>query len=204
MPMTSRDRVLTTLNHEEPDRVPIIIGVSNATGIMMVVFREYKDLLGIQAEDSYLYDWPELGTAAPDEEAMLRLRSDVRGVLDAHPAKVLERNRIREPGSPFIDSWGIGQVEIEPGVWFPGVHPLREAKRIEDLEEYKDWPDPDDRSRVTHVKAQAEIIAQDGKYAIMATPWLLFPFERAFGLQGMDAFMLNLGMNPDFARALLL
>ncbi len=204
MPMTSRDRVLTTLNHEEPDRVPIIIGVSNATGIKMEVFRKYKDLLGIRAEESYLYDWPELGTAAPDEEAMLRLRSDVRGVLDAHPAKVLKRNRTREPGSPFIDSWGIGQVEIEPGVWFPGVHPLREAKRIEDLEEYKDWPDTDDQSRVAHVNAQAENLARDGEYAIMATPWLLFPLERAFGLQGMDAFMLNLGMDPDFARSLLL
>ncbi len=204
MPMTSRDRVLTTLNHEEPDRVPIIIGVSNATGIKMEVFRKYKDLLGIQAEEGYLYDWPELGTAAPDEEAMLRLRSDVRGVLDAHPAKVLERNKTREPGSPFIESWGIGQVEIEPGVWFPGVHPLREAKRIEDLEEYKGWPDTDDRSRVAHVHAQAERLARDGEYAIMATPWLLFPLERAFGLQGMDVFMLNLGMDRDFARALLL
>ena len=204
MPMTSRDRVLTTLNHEEPDRVPIIIGVSNATGIKMEVFREYKDLLGIQAEDSYLYDWPELGTAGPDEEAMLRLLSDVRGVLDAHPAKVLERNQNREPGSPFIESWGIGQVEIEPGVWFPGVHPLREAKSIEDLEEYIGWPDPDERSRVAHVHAQAESLAWEGEYAIMATPWLLFPLERAFGLQGMDVFMLNLGMYPEFARALLL
>ena len=204
MPMTSRDRVLTTLNHEEPDRIPIIIGVSNATGIKMEVFRKYKDLLGIQAEDYYLYDWPELGTAAPDEEARLRLRSDVRGVLDAHPAKVLERNQAREPGTPFIESWGIGQVEIEPGVWFPGVHPLREAKRIEDLEEYKGWPDPDDRSRVAHVHTQAEDLAREGEYAIMATPWLLFPLERAFGLQGMDAFMLNLGMDPEFARTLLL
>ena len=204
MPMTSRDRVLTTLNHEEPDRVPVIIGVSNATGIKMEVFRKYKDLLGLQAEDSYLYDWPELGTAAPDEASMLRLRSDVRGVLDAHPTKVLKRNQNREPGSPFIESWGIGQVEIEPGVWFPGVHPLREAKSIEDLEEYIGWPDPDDRSRVAHVHTQAESRAREGEYAIMATPWLLFPLESAFGLHGMDAFMFNLGMDPEFARALLL
>ncbi|GAG53368.1 unnamed protein product, partial [marine sediment metagenome] len=68
MSFSSKDRVLMALNHEEPDRVPIIIGVSNATGIKMEVFRKYKALLGIQAEDNYLYDWPELGTAAPDEE----------------------------------------------------------------------------------------------------------------------------------------
>ena len=33
MAMTSRERVNTVLNHDIPDRVPIIIGVSNATGI---------------------------------------------------------------------------------------------------------------------------------------------------------------------------
>jgi hypothetical protein len=31
--MTPRERVLATLRHEEPDRVPIVLGVSNATGI---------------------------------------------------------------------------------------------------------------------------------------------------------------------------
>ena len=35
MAMTSRERVLAVLNHEKPDRVPIVLGVSNATGIKM-------------------------------------------------------------------------------------------------------------------------------------------------------------------------
>jgi uroporphyrinogen decarboxylase len=37
----------------------------------------------------------------------------------------------------------------------------------------------------------------------MGTPWLLFPFERAFAMQGMDVFLLNMGANPDLADALL-
>ena len=78
--MTSRERVLTAPNHDEPDRVPIILGTSNATGIQMTTYRRLKNVLGIQAEDRYLYDWPELGVAALDEEMLLRLRSDVRGV----------------------------------------------------------------------------------------------------------------------------
>ena len=64
MPMTPRERVLTTLNHEEPDRVPLVIGVSNATGIKMEPYQQIKQILGVQAPDEYLYDWPELGTAA--------------------------------------------------------------------------------------------------------------------------------------------
>ncbi|MCX7669070.1 MAG: hypothetical protein N2439_03235, partial [Anaerolineae bacterium] len=131
MPMTPRERVLAAINHEEPDRVPICVGVSNATGIKMKPYRELKRLLGIEAPDHYIYEWPELGTAAIDETTMRRLHSDVRGVLDLEPAEVLERNRRRPPHAPFIDSWGSGQREMEDGSWFPGVHPLADATTIE-------------------------------------------------------------------------
>ena len=39
MAMTSRERVQAVLNYETPDRVPIIIGVSNATGIKIHPYR---------------------------------------------------------------------------------------------------------------------------------------------------------------------
>jgi len=200
--MTSRERVLASLAHQEPDRIPIVLGVSNATGIKMGPYRELKALLGIDAPDAYLYDWPELGTAKPDEETMLRLHSDVRGVLDLEPAEVRERNANREPHAPCIDSWGSGQREIGPGEWFPGVHPLAEATTIEEIEAYP-WPDPEDPTRVAHAAEQAAALVEHRRFAVMATPWLLFPFERAFAMQGMDTFMMNMVMHRDFARALL-
>lgn len=203
MSMTSRERVLAVLNHEIPDRVPIILGVSNATGIKMVPYKGVKKLLGISAPDAYLYDWPELGTAKIDDETMQRLHSDVRGVLDRFPEEVYERNNKREPHSPCIDDWGSGQVEIEPGVWFPGFHPLADATTVEELENYQGWPDMDDPTRIAHVSAEAKKLAQENEYAIMATPWLMFPFERAFSMQGMDKFLLNMAMYPDFAEALM-
>ena len=203
MSMTSRERVLTVLDHEVPDRVPIIIGVSNATGIKMATYQGIKSLAGINAPDEYIYEWPELGTAKIDEETLRRLHCDVRGVLDIHPAETLGRNRKRDPHSPFIDSWGSGQMEIGPGEWFPGIHPLSDATSIEDLESYSGWPDMKDPSRIAHVKAAAQELAEQNEYAIMATPWLLFPLERAFAMQGMDTFLLNLAINPDFAIALL-
>ncbi|MCD6356819.1 MAG: hypothetical protein J7L66_05980 [Anaerolineaceae bacterium] len=201
--MTSRERVLAVLNHEVPDRVPIVLGVSNATGIKMKPYRGLKKLLGISAPDDYLYSWPELGSAKIDEETMRRLHVDVRGVLDRFPAHVLERNRNREPHSPCIDDWGGGQIEIEPGIWFPGYHPMKDATRIEDIENYQNWPDMDDPTRYAYVAEEAQKLADANEFAIMATPWLMFPFERAFGLQGMDKFLLNMAMHPDFAEALL-
>lgn len=203
MSMTSKERVQAVLNHEIPDRVPIIIGVSNATGIKMKPYRKLKDILGIDAPDVYIYDWPELGTAKIDEKVMHRLHSDARGVLDRFSQEVHERNKNREPHSPCVDDWGIGQVEIEPGVWFPGYHPLAEATTIEELENYEGWPDMDDPYRVAQAAEEARRLAEKNEYAIMATPWLMFPLERAFGLQGMDTFLMNLAVYPEFSLALL-
>ena len=203
MPMTPRERVLTAINHEEPDRVPLIIGVSNATGIKMKPYQGIKKLAGIDAPDNYIYQWPELGTAEIDEATMQRLHSDVRGVRDLPPAATLKRNQTRDPHSTYIDSWGSGQSEIKPGEWFPGIHPLPDATTLADIENYPGWPDMSDPTRIAHVKETAQRLAKQNEYAILATPWLLFPLERAFAMQGMDVFLLNLALYPDFAEALL-
>ena len=202
MSMTPRERVLAAINHEEPDRVPIVMGVSNATGIKMKTYQGIKKLIGVEAPDEYIYEWPELGTAKIDEATMQCLHSDVRGVRDVEPASVRERNQKREPHSPCIDSWGSGQKEIEPGVWYPGVHPMSAARTIEEIENYP-WPDMSDPTRIAHVKETAKVLADQNEYAILATPWLLFPLERAFAMQGMDTFLMNMALYPEFAEALL-
>jgi uroporphyrinogen decarboxylase len=193
---------LTALRHEEPDRVPIIIGTSNTTTMKAKPYRRLKALLGIEAADRYIYDWPELGSAAPDEAMLERLHGDARGVLDRLPSHIYSRNRGRPPHDPFIDDWGSGQIEMEPGLWYPGVHPMSEATTLEEIERYP-WPDMDDPSRVSHVRTEARRLAEEDRYAIIATPWLLFPLERACAMQGMDKFMLNLALHPEFAQALL-
>lgn len=202
MTMTSRERVQAVLNHEIPDRVPIIMGVSNATGVKIRPYRELKKILGVGSEDKYIYDWPELGTALPDERIMQRLHSDVRGLLDRFPKEVYERNQNRPPHSPFMDDWGNGQMEIGPDNWYPGIHPLPNAKTIEELDAYP-WPDMDDLYRTAHIREEALKLHNENQYAIMGTPWLMFPFERAIGLQGLEQFLTNMATEPEFAQELL-
>jgi len=202
MPLTPKERVVAAINHKEPDRVPIIIGISNATGIKMKTYKGIKDLIGVNAPDNYIYDWPELGTAEIDEETLQRLHGDARGVLDLDSLEARERNKNREPHSPYRSSWGSGQIEISEGEWTSGVPPMKEATTIEEIEAFP-WPDLTDPTRVAHCRAQAKKLAEENKYAIMGIPWLLFPFERAFSMQGMDTFLLNMAMYPEFAKALL-
>ncbi len=107
--MTGKERISAALAHEKTDRPPIIVGITNATGIKMGAYRELKKLVGFSAEERYIYDWPELGTAQVDEEMLRRLGCDARAVLDRYPSSVYERVRARDPHSPFIDDWGTGQ-----------------------------------------------------------------------------------------------
>ncbi|MEI7846084.1 MAG: uroporphyrinogen decarboxylase family protein [Chloroflexota bacterium] len=203
MPLIPRERVLMSINHEQPDRVPIIVGTSNTTSMKMSTYQRLKRLINISSEEHYIYDWPELGTALPDEATLQRLHSDARGVLDRFPAWVYERNQNRPQGSPFIDDWKGGQSETSPGVWYPGVHPFQEATTLKEIEDFE-WPDMNDPTRVAHVRAQARALHKDTNYAVIGTPWLLFPFERAHAMQGLANFLMNMSLHPDFAEALLL
>ena len=78
--MTPRERVLTALNHEEPDRVPLFIGTSGATTVLGAGYQRLKDHLGITGgperwlSGAMQYVWM-------DEDVLVRLGSDGRPVV---------------------------------------------------------------------------------------------------------------------------
>jgi uroporphyrinogen decarboxylase len=45
--MTSRERVLRAINHQQPDRVPIDLGATRQTGIAASAYHRLKQRLGI-------------------------------------------------------------------------------------------------------------------------------------------------------------
>ena len=60
-----------------------------------------------------------------------------------------------------------------------------------------------DPTRFEGVRAEALRLREENVYASMGTPWLAFPLERAFAMQGTDNFLANLAGEPEFAEALL-
>ncbi|MHB1293969.1 MAG: uroporphyrinogen decarboxylase family protein [Anaerolineae bacterium] len=56
MMMTARERVLSAIDHREPDRVPIDFGGHRSTGIMAIPYNRLKKHLGITSGDIYVYD----------------------------------------------------------------------------------------------------------------------------------------------------
>ncbi|MCD6155681.1 MAG: methyltransferase [Candidatus Atribacteria bacterium] len=55
--MTSRERVLTSCNHQEPDRVPIDFGGHRSSGIMALAYRDLRKALGLPDSPLYVYDF---------------------------------------------------------------------------------------------------------------------------------------------------
>ncbi|MGA2064436.1 MAG: uroporphyrinogen decarboxylase family protein [Thermoguttaceae bacterium] len=73
--MTPRDRVLRTVNHEVPDRVPIDLGSSKATGIAVTAYDKLKRRLGL-ATPTKVLDTPAM-IAVVEDEVLRRLHGDV-------------------------------------------------------------------------------------------------------------------------------
>lgn len=79
--MNSRERVRATLNHEEPDRVPIDFGGHRSSGISAIAYRKLKETLGITSGAIYVYDVVQQLAIVEDE------------VLDAIGVDVVELGR---------------------------------------------------------------------------------------------------------------
>jgi len=73
--MTSRERVVAALSHQEPDRVPIDLGAMRSTGIMAIAYNKLKRHLGA-AGDTRAYDVVQQ-LAEPDECILDRFGADV-------------------------------------------------------------------------------------------------------------------------------
>ena len=55
--MNSRERIHTTLNHKEPDRVAIDFNGHRSSGIMAQVYVQLRKLLALPASELYVYDF---------------------------------------------------------------------------------------------------------------------------------------------------
>ena len=72
MSLTSRERILMALNHEETDRVPIDLGSSRSTGINAIAYNKLKKHLGITS-DTILFDVKQLLAEADYELSLIHI-----------------------------------------------------------------------------------------------------------------------------------
>jgi hypothetical protein len=79
MGMTSRERVLASLNHLEPDRVPVDFGGTTVTGIHASALNRLRNALGLKKRTVKVYE-PMQMLGVVEEDAAYALGSDVVGL----------------------------------------------------------------------------------------------------------------------------
>jgi uroporphyrinogen decarboxylase len=73
--MTSRERVLAALNHQEPDRVPVDLSGHRSSGIAAMAYARLRDHLGLPKKPIRVYD-PVQQLAIVDEDVLQRFQVD--------------------------------------------------------------------------------------------------------------------------------
>ncbi|NIV30389.1 MAG: hypothetical protein GWN58_13105, partial [Anaerolineae bacterium] len=104
------------------------------------------------------------------------------------------------PDGVWEDIWGVRRkrVRVSTGVYDEVCYsPLSEATTVEDVAEHR-WPEPD---WFTYSDV-AEQCRRYERYALVGGSWGAI-FGDAYRLQGMEAFLMNLALRPEVARAII-
>ncbi|RPI87269.1 MAG: uroporphyrinogen decarboxylase [Chloroflexi bacterium] len=191
--LTSRERVLRTLNHQEPDRVPFNLSLTAE------IYHRLRQYLGLPPDpDKKIGLWTEVSPALDLLDAM---QVDFFYV-GLNPARGWKAPQTQD--GLLYDEWGIGRSKIDRGdgsYYFEMTkHPLANAT-LEQIENYP-WPDPFDPGRVEGLREKVlEIRAQTDK-AIMAK-FSNSIWEQSWWLYGMQSWMIDLIEKPHIVSAIM-
>ncbi len=201
--MTSRERVLKTLNHKIPDRVPIDLG-GFQSGIHRMAYENLLQQLGIKDEVKILDPIQQL--AVPCEELLKRFHVDIRYVCarrpDSFDSSIKQNTRDSRLWYDFKDEFGIvwSMPDDQQLYMDISLHPLAEAT-IADLADYP-FPNGSDHSRFTGIREKALQLRKKTPYAI-STPIGGMVYELCWYMRGLERWFMDMIESPAFCEALL-
>ncbi|MEN6386704.1 MAG: uroporphyrinogen decarboxylase family protein [Phycisphaerales bacterium] len=201
--MTSRERVIKTLNYEIPDRIAIDLG-GNQTGIHKVAYECLIKKLGIKDKIEIMDAVQQL--AQPCEEVLKRFHIDFRYIRANAPASWkggIEKN-VRDGRTWFDlkDEFGViwSMPENEPYYMDISFHPLAKAT-LKDIAEYP-FPKGNDESRFEGLRERALMLKKETPYAVVSGISGVV-YETCWYLRGLEQWFIDLHMQPEFCEALI-
>jgi uroporphyrinogen decarboxylase len=198
--MDSRARFLASLEHREPDRVPIDLG-GIVTGITTGASAALKAHLGVTEPDELADRVQQL--AIPHDGILERLHVDSRYLY-------LKASRdwqdVELGDDAYEDEFGIRRkAAIRPDghlLYYDFVgHPLSEARTVADLAR-SPWPNPHDAARYASLEEAARALHRDTDKAV-AVNMIASLFEFSWYLRGYVGFLEDLVTDPSLAEAQL-
>lgn len=196
--MTSRERVLIALDHQEPDRVPFALG-GGPYGIVDEMYFRLLDHLDLGAPIPPFRQGHNISYM--DDRLLERLGVDTRYVWPgASPSS--PRRETADPDI-FLDGYGQPWKRALP-YYYADRGILAEASGVEDIDRLITWPDPHDPRWVAGVAERASLLRQETDCCVVARMITSHGvFQTACDLRGTAEFMLDLALNEAFALRLL-
>ncbi len=201
--MTSRQRVLTALAHQTPDRVPIDLG-GNQTGIHKFAYQALLEHLGIQDELSIMDPVQQL--ARPCEELLKRFHVDTRYIAADSaadfPGEIVTREQDGRLWHDLTDEFGVTWSMPDDRPYYMDItdHPLT-YDTIEDLADYP-FPRGDDPGRFEGLRQRALSLRNETPYAV-ASGISGVVYETCWYMRGLEQWFTDMVTDPDFCQALL-
>jgi uroporphyrinogen decarboxylase len=194
--MTSRERVVATLRHQEPDRVPMDLTITLGAYTKLVKYLEMEKVVDSEPK---IANW--LTYVPVDQKVLKALDIDIVH-LGSRPPNGYPKEL---PDGTLVDEWGVKRRKIErPGGGFyleMVENPLRDAT-LEDLDDYP-WPNPHDPTVTEGLVDRIKGWYDDTDYAIQV--WLERGNwgEQAGYLRGIEQWWTDVVVNKPFAVALM-
>jgi len=184
--MTSRQRIMAALMHQQPDRVPLDLGSTLVTGISIQAYRGLIDELNIHQDQIKVYDH-EAQLAEVDEKVLRHLQIDTRGV---RPGMSKKRSGITPDGDGIWDEWGFWRKRSpDTGTYFIVKGPLEGEISTHDILKHP-MPDPKDPARVAGLRQKIMDLRVQNDCAIMLTVPANFILT-SMELRGFEDFYID-------------
>jgi uroporphyrinogen decarboxylase len=200
--LTSRERLLKTLAHQEPDRVPLDLGSTQVTGIHVLAYQRLRQVLELPPVEAQICDYIQ-GLALPDSDILERLGVDVRGLfpLNSHNWQIVEQ----ETGEywSYHDEWGITHRKPRlDGLYYSLWQvPLGGPElTVQEIARHP-WPRMDDPQRIAGLRRQAEAYRAAGYAVVLKDPFAGI-FEMAQRIVGMENLLVMMASNKTLAAIL--
>jgi len=195
--MGHRERVLRALNHQEPDRVPLDLGGSRSSSLVVEAYEGLNRHLESQEPCSIFSKW--LNIVHPSEAMLQRFDIDTRSLSQGDPDNWQD---IVFPDGSYQDEWGVVRSRPPGSLYYDLTKsPLAGDVDVADLEKFC-WPDPHDPGRCRPLAEAAARLHQGTDYAVV----LSMPggiVHQAQFLRGFEEWFTDLIANPKFFEALM-
>ena len=196
--MTPRARVLSCINHKEPDRVPIDLGslsVSTMNRATLISLQQHLGTKGTVSERTTVMEKRFQNVDVP-EELLINYHIDLRGIRPGKPR--FRQEVVLEDGS-FIDEWGITYTPSAGGAYYDIVRCPLAGVEIGELENCLKL-DTDDPGYTDGIREQAEYLYHNTDYALVGNMTFAQIFERCWYLRGFERFLMDLSVEKQYAH----